>query len=124
MSEENKNEEIKEEVKEEELACDGNCESCEIDCLGDYEFEPIHNKKSIANIFQIVCKVSALLFLIFGTYTFVLSVIGYAQSYGEIPSVVEIIYSWLADVLKGTIVLFAIGEVVNLINRIKESIMY
>ena len=124
-------EEIKEEVKEEEkkvevTECDGNCESCEVeDCLAaGYDFEPIHKKGTIANIFSIVCKVLALLFLVVGTYEYVLSIVSYVQTYAEMPSIIEVIYSWVNEVCFVAAVFFGIGEITNLVNRVKESIMY
>lgn len=126
MSEENK-EELKEEVKEdvEVKSCDGNCESCEDVCeFKDYDFEPIHRKGSIANIFSIVAKVFALLFFVIGTYEYILSVVTYSSQYGEIPSILEVFFSFMQDVCLTSVIFFAIGEVINLINRIKEAIMY
>ena len=125
-------EEIKEEVKEEVVEdidmladCDGNCESCSQDCFGDFEFEPIHKKGSFANILSIGCKVLALAYFVLSLWIYIASIVEYTKEAGMLPmSVLEIIVSYIDQFGLLIVVFLGFGEVVNLINRIKESIMY
>lgn len=122
--------EQKEEIKE-NVACE--CEDCNDDCnccdhdgcdCGDYTFEPIHKSTSCANVFSIISKVIAVLYLILGSYGYVLSIVDYKEMYGEMPSVVDIVMGYCSSLLLVAFAFWAIGEVINLLNRVKEAIMY
>lgn len=116
--------EIKDEVIEEK-ECDGNCEACEDVCdLADYSFEPVHKKGSCANVFSIICKAFAGLYFVISTYSYVMSIVQYAQMYGENPGVIDIAYGFVSSVVLYTICFWAIGEIINLVNRIKEAVMF
>ncbi len=79
---------------------------------------------SLLVIVPIIIGVIALLFFVIGTYEYILSVVTYSSQYGEIPSILEVFFSFMQDVCLTSVIFFAIGEVINLINRIKEAIMY
>lgn len=128
MSEEKK-EELKEEIVTDEIDniadCDGNCAACSEDCFGDFEFEPIHKTWSFANVLSLSCKVIGLVYFLVSIYVYIKSVVEYQAGYGELPmGIVEIILSFFDQFGLTTVVFLGVGEVVNLINRIKESIMY
>ena len=131
MSKDNK-EEIKDELNDEILTeeetnecdcCSHDHEHCDCGCE-EYDFEPIHKKGSCANIFSIISKVIAVMCLIIGTYSYVDTVFSYNEMYGAFPSIIEVVYGYLSSILLIAFAFFGIGEVINLINRIKESIMY
>lgn len=118
-------EEIKEEVIEEVKECDGNCEACEDVCgMEDFSFEPIHKAGSCANVFSIICKAFAGLFFVISTYSYIMSIVDYVGMYGEQPGVIDVAYGFISSVVLNTVIFWAIGEVTNLINRIKEAVMY
>ncbi|MCQ2748616.1 MAG: hypothetical protein MJ246_00960 [Clostridia bacterium] len=121
MSDEIKEEVIEEEVKE----CDGVCETCEDPCgLDDFCYEPIHKKGSCANVFSIIAKAFAGLYFVIGTYSYIMSIVDYVGMYGEKPGVVDVAYGFISSVILYTICFWAIGEIINLVNRIKEAVMF
>ncbi|MCQ2979309.1 MAG: hypothetical protein MJ245_05895 [Clostridia bacterium] len=120
--------ELKEEIVTEEIDkladCDGNCAACDQDCFGDMDLEPVHKTWSFANVLQVACKVVALIYFVLGTYEYIASIVGYVESYGEMPSIIEVIYSFFAEIGFNTIIILGVGEVINLINRVKEALVF
>lgn len=113
--------EIKEEVIEEVKECDGVCETCDEPC---FSFEPVHKKGSCANVFSIICKAFAGLYFVIGTYSYIMSIVDYVSMYGQKPGVIDIANGFVSSIVLYTIIFWAIGEIINLVNRIKEAIMY
>lgn len=122
-------EEKTEEIKEETCHCQSShddCSCCDHDgCdFEDFSFEPIHKSSSCANIFSIVSKVIAVLYLILGSYGYVMSIVEYNEMYGEMPTLVDVVMGYFSSLLLVAFAFWAIGEVINLLNRLKEAIMY
>lgn len=126
LNEEVKEVKAKKETVVEEEHCDCDHELCDCGC-GDFEFfDDVvpHKKGSFANILSIVSKVLGLIFFILGTWNFGEYMIQYtaeSASYGGVD-IIGAICSYFTSILLVSVAFLAIGEGINLLNRMKESL--
>lgn len=105
-------------------ACDCGCE----DMYLPYDLEEIHSNYSFANIFSIVSKVVAIIYFIFGSYyafgDLKYAIVSYEQAGQKLgfDFYIDFSLNFLSSIVLITFLFVAIGEVTNLLNRIKESL--
>ena len=130
MSKKDLNEIYSQETTQEHCDCcdhDHNHDGCDCGCEDmylPYDFEPAHNAASFANIFSIICKVIAGFYFILSTGNAVNTLFYYQETYTDLDwsFYLEFFTSTFTSVFLITIAFLAIGEVVNLLNRIKEAL--